>query len=102
MEGIIKVQVDAELEEIVPNFLKNRQKDILAIHSALKREDYEAIRILGHSMKGSGASYGFDVISDLGKALEGAAISRDRNTIAETTENLALYLERVEVEFVEE
>lgn len=102
MEGIIKVQVDAELEEIVPNFLKNRQKDILAIHAALKREDYEAIRILGHSMKGSGASYGFDVISDLGKAFEGAAISRDRNTIAETVENLALYLKRVEVEFVDE
>ena len=71
--GKIMVHVDPELADLIPGYLANRQKDIVAIYDAIEKRDLETIRILGHSMKGSGGGYGFDAITDIGAALEKAA-----------------------------
>ena len=71
--GKIMVHVDPELADLIPGYLANRQKDIVAISGAIEKRDLETIRILGHSMKGSGGGYGFDAITDIGSALEKAA-----------------------------
>ncbi len=71
--GKIMVHVDPELADLIPGYLANRQKDIVAISGAIEKRDLETIRILGHSMKGSGGGYGFDAITDIGAALEKAA-----------------------------
>jgi HPt (histidine-containing phosphotransfer) domain-containing protein len=71
--GKIMVHVDPDLADLIPGYLANRQKDIVAISVAIEKKDLETIRILGHSMKGSGGGYGFDAITDIGAALEKAA-----------------------------
>ncbi|MEW9669009.1 hypothetical protein [Ammoniphilus sp. 3BR4] len=54
-------------------FLENREKDIAILKEAMKNEDFELIRSIGHSMKGFGSGYGFDLISLIGKDFEQAA-----------------------------
>jgi hypothetical protein len=48
---------------------------------ALEKQDFETIRILGHTMKGTGGGYGFDTISEMGRALEEAAKTQDTQAI---------------------
>ena len=91
------VQVDPEIEEIVPIFLQNRLNDIDSIVIALRQGDFETIRILGHGMRGAGGGYGFDGITDIGQFLEQAAKEQNSEMVRKQVECLADYLERVEV-----
>ena len=50
----ITVVVDPEIKDIIPIFLENRHGDVGTVLDALDRSDYETIRILGHSLQGTG------------------------------------------------
>lgn len=93
----ITVVVEEDLRELIPGYLENRRKDIVAIRQALAGNDYETIRSLGHKMKGSGGGYGFDAITKLGHDLEAAAKSERAEEIAGLNDALVSYLERLEV-----
>lgn len=95
----IVVRVDPDLEDLIPEFLENRHKDTESITQLLKDEDFENIRILGHSMKGSGGGYGFDRISEIGKSIEDAAKTKDWEIIKGCVGELSSYLNRVEVSY---
>jgi len=92
-----KVYVDAELEEIVPSFLQNRQKDIGTIREAISAKDFATIQRLGHIMKGAGGGYGFDRITELGASMEKAAKAQDLSQIENDLESLVRYLNGVEI-----
>ena len=96
-EGPIVVHVDPEIADLVPGFLENRRKDTNTIGEALTRGDFETVRILGHSMKGAGGSYGFDAITDIGRRLEQAALAKNANEIKSVTAELSAYLDDVAV-----
>ena len=93
----IEVHVGAQLREIIPGYLERQRGVIATIAQALPAEDYESIRMLGHRMKGSGAGYGFQRITDIGAALEEAAVKEDARTIGEQSRILEEFLSRVEV-----
>ncbi|MGN7610843.1 Hpt domain-containing protein [Magnetococcales bacterium HHB-1] len=93
---------DPELEDIVPGYLDNRHKEIPVLRDALAQEDFDALRIFGHRMKGTGAGYGFDLISDIGREMEIAARASNGARIAEEIERLVDYLARVEVIYADE
>lgn len=97
--GPIIVKVDSDLEDIIPGFLQNRQSDIEAILDALDKGDYETIRILGHNMKGAGGGYGFEVITDIGSAIEQAAKMNDAAEIKRALHELSMYLKQIEIVF---
>jgi len=97
MEKIV-VRVDEDLLELVPGYLENQRRAVIKMDQALQDGDYEPIRVLGHGMKGAGAGYGFDAISDIGRRLEAAATARDNGEIAVLIKELAEYLARVEVD----
>lgn len=96
-EEKIIVHVDPDIADLIPGFLENRHKDIKTMGEAVTKGDFEAIRILGHSMKGAGGSYGFDTITDIGKSLEQAAIAKDSGVIKKSVQELSAYLDRIEV-----
>jgi len=91
------VIVDEDLRDLIPGYLENRLKDIAAIQTFLAQGDYEAIRSIGHKMKGSGGGYGFDEITNIGRTIEEAAKIGHREEIHKQTEALKIYLERVEI-----
>ncbi len=95
----IIVQIDAEFEELIPKFLDNRHKDVALMVAALDHGDYERIRLLGHSMKGTGAGFGFEAIGEIGAQIEQAAKDGDAEQIRRSVNVLSAYLERVEVVF---
>ncbi len=95
----ITVHVDASLKDLAVNYLANRRRDIGVITEALKRGDYEPIRAIGHNIKGTGAGYGFDFISEIGDGLEQAAPQGDAAAISKLTTELADYLRRLDVVF---
>ena len=93
----IIVQVDTDLKELVPGFLRNRQKDVKSLLAAVERNDYETIEALGHTMKGDGGGYGFHAITDIGGSLEKAAANKNLQEIRKWARQLSVYLECVEV-----
>ncbi|MEO5341006.1 MAG: Hpt domain-containing protein [Magnetococcus sp. MYC-9] len=98
----IVVCVDADLAEIVPAYLANRRQDGVRLAELLARQEFNAMRVLGHRMKGSGMGYGFKVISELGARLEKAAQAGSRSESAACIADLDDYLTRLEVSYTQE
>ena len=93
----IRIVVDSDLEDLIPGYLANRRRDVDALHRALRAGDFETVRTLAHSMKGTGGGYGFDHITELGAALEQAAGARAVSEIGRQIVALEEYLARVEI-----
>ena len=100
MNTAIKVIIDADFEDIIPGFLENRKQDIKAIQALIPAKDYNAIRKIGHRMKGAGSSYGLDFVSFVGKDIEAAAKAGSSPDILLQLKMLADFLNRVQIQFV--
>jgi HPt (histidine-containing phosphotransfer) domain-containing protein len=96
----IYIEIESELEPIVPEFIENRKKDCILISTLLETSSFGEIRTLGHRMKGAGGSYGFDDISELGETIEDAALTGDTGAICNAIQQLSVYLERVVAVYV--
>jgi HPt (histidine-containing phosphotransfer) domain-containing protein len=97
----IVVQVDAELEVLIPRFLANRRRDLEAIERNLAARDFGRMEQTGHDLKGVGGGYGFDRISELGAAIEDAALRRDAHALAALAAEYRTFLANVEVVYVQ-
>ena len=95
--GRIIVHVDPDLADLIPGYLANRKMDIAAIREAVDKNDLDAVRILGHSMKGSGGGYGFQTITDIGMVLEKTAQEGLSDRIRVQIERLEEYLRQIEI-----
>ena len=93
----IIVKIDPELTELIPDFLKNRGTDIQIMNKALKTEDYEIIERTGHGMKGAGAGFGFESITEIGEFIEKAAQDKDSALVQEGIDKLSHYMQHIEV-----
>lgn len=93
------VQVDRDLEELIPGYIQNRQKDIERLQMAIEQHDYESIRFIGHGMKGSGSGYGFDQITEIGRLLELSGKEENREQAAVYKKQLAEYLEGIVIQY---
>jgi HPt (histidine-containing phosphotransfer) domain-containing protein len=96
----ILVTVESDLQDLIPDYLENRVKDLSAIEDCLGKGDYDAIRRMAHRMKGSGGGYGFDGITAIGAAMEQAAVANDSGEIKRQAQALKDYLDRVEITYV--
>lgn len=90
------VAVDPQLKEIVPWYLETRRQDLPEIFAALSSADFARLRIFGHNLRGTGTSYGFPRITDIGGGLEAAAKKADLDACRKLVEELAGYLGKVE------
>lgn len=93
----VRVSIDPDLRDLIPGFLQNRRHDIQTLQNAAAVGDLETIRTLGHRMRGDGGGYGFSRISEIGCALEKAALEKNTRDIMVHVQELATYLGRVEV-----
>ncbi|MCX7966210.1 MAG: Hpt domain-containing protein [Syntrophorhabdaceae bacterium] len=96
----IIVNIISDLKELIPGYINNRYEDIKKIMTALEHGDYETVRILGHSMKGSGGGYGFDAITEIGRGIEQAAKEKDGEAIKNKIVELQDYLKRIEIVYI--
>ncbi len=91
------IRANPRFADLIPGFLQNRKQDVLVMGEALQRGDFQTVARLAHDMKGVGASYGFETISDIGVALEQTAGASDVGTSRMWVAELSRYLEGVEV-----
>lgn len=93
----LQVQVDEDILDLVPEFLARRREDLRELEGILERRDIAAGKSLGHNLAGSGAGYGFQVISRLGREIETNS-GADWTRVREAVDRLAEYLEQVRYE----
>jgi len=91
------ITIDKDLEDLIPGYIENRRMDIASIEAALRKNDFETIRVLGHSMKGSGGGYGFDKITEIGKRIEEAAKAMETGEINRQIAALSEYLSNINI-----
>jgi signal transduction histidine kinase/CheY-like chemotaxis protein len=94
----IQVSVESWLKPVVGGYLEKRRGDVRKLRDALDGGDFGVIRTLGHQMSGTGGSYGFEPISEIGSALEESALASDSTRIQECIDKLEQYLGAVRVE----
>jgi len=87
-----------KLAALIPPFLKNRRLDVITMLDALGRGEFEIVERLGHAMRGVGASFGFQGITDIGKALEFGAGRADMEASRKSVNDLSAYLDGVDPE----
>ena len=97
MTDRISVVIDPDIADLVPGFLDNRRRDVERLRALLASGALADVRLIGHSMKGAGGGYGFDEITEIGAAIERAALAAETATIEAGIERLADYLARVDV-----
>ena len=97
MSDIHTVKVAKDLEDLIPVFMKNRQKELETLRAAVGAADYEQLRQLGHRMKGVGNSYGFAHVSVLGKRIEDAAKASDQGALNACVDDYADHLSKVTI-----
>ncbi len=86
------LHLDKAILPLIPEYIKNRKKDILKIRDALEQREYDEIEDLGHKMKGSGKCYGFEKISMLGHRIELSAKQKNTIEIVRSTDEMQHYL----------
>ncbi len=74
-------------------YLNRRIDEIKELKEYLKTSDFESTIMIGHRLKGNGATFGFPLISKIGISLEEAARSKDISKIQESIENLSMSIE---------
>ena len=95
-----QIEIEEDLRDLVPNFLEHKRADLGTIRTAINQKDYATISQIGHKMKGEGGSFGFDGVTALGSVLEQAALNKDLVSANHTLDELAQYLDSIEVVYV--
>jgi HPt (histidine-containing phosphotransfer) domain-containing protein len=96
----IRVEISKDLEVLIPRYLERRHTEVAAFRAQLAAGDFEALRIGGHSLKGSGGGYGFPLLTTLGATIETAAKAKDAAAIEAALAEYANYIQRIEVVYV--
>ena len=83
------------LAEQTPAYLENCRLNVIAMLAALDCGDFQAVTILGHNLRGSGGSFGFQMITDIGAGLEESADLSDSLVSRRWVGELSSYLDHL-------
>ena len=86
----------AEIEALIfsqaPAYLKNRKNELEQAKQNLSTENFKALEMMGHKIKGNAATYGFPELGVLGGALEEASRNKDRVRAASLILNIESFI----------
>ena len=83
------------IEELAPGYLAARAQEVSQMMELLAASDFERLRVLSHSLKGSGSSFGFPELTRFGAALEQHAQQANRVSFGDELSRLRDYLEQL-------
>ena len=84
----IEAEIEKELEKLKRPYLESVHQRRQRMQQAVEKGDFETVQRLAHNLKGSGSSYGFDDVSELGAELEKAATERKADQVRTLLERL--------------
>ncbi|MDP1859922.1 MAG: response regulator, partial [Gemmatimonadaceae bacterium] len=91
----IAILTSPKLAARIPAFLQDRRHDVETMLDALSRGEFATVQRLGHNMKGAGAGFGFQAITDIGAGLEQEAGDADTDASRRWVGELSMYLDGV-------
>jgi len=86
------VQIDPELQDLRPLFLRTVRDFQAQLADAITTQDFGTMQRCGHSLKGLGSTYAVDEISQSGKIIESAAKGRQASVVIEAVNHLAVFM----------
>ncbi len=96
-ENKIFITPDPDLAEEAEWYQGQLGTHLTNAKEAVESKDFESLQTIGHRMKGSAESFGFDEAGVIGKTIESAAKMNDSDEIADALEKLEDYLDRIEI-----
>lgn len=81
------------LEEYVPNFITDREQELILLKQALDSGDFESLRKKAHDWKGFSRPFGFLHLEKIGIQLEIAAKSSSQSECASLLDETEKYLQ---------
>ncbi|MCO6436225.1 MAG: Hpt domain-containing protein [Phycisphaerae bacterium] len=70
------VREDPSFADLVDLFLSSLPERIMTMEQALRTEDFDALRIAAHQLKGCGAGYGYPALTQQAADLERQALDQ--------------------------
>jgi CheY-like chemotaxis protein len=93
----IAVDVPEALAELAAEYLDARRTEADDLQLLVAADDFERLRVVAHNIAGSGSSYGFARLTEIGRELEEAARAHDRVTAEREVAALRDYVARVRI-----
>jgi HPt (histidine-containing phosphotransfer) domain-containing protein len=94
------VEVDAELADLIPQYLSNRWSDLAFARQLLANGDFYLLSRMAHRIRGSAASYGFARLGEIAYALEAAAEQQNAAAMDAELEAYDAFLRSVRIDYV--
>lgn len=96
----VTVEIDADLQDLIPQFIENRKKDIESLVELVEKKDLTAIAQLSHKIKGAAAGYGFTELSDLAAQMEVAAKSNNATPLPDLVRRMKVHFLNIDIRYV--
>ncbi|RXH58937.1 ATP-binding protein [Granulicella sibirica] len=87
--------VEQSISALAPRYLRNVEKELKALRLAEAAEDYTTIQRIGHNLHGTGKSFGFPYITEVGTTIELAARDHAIEQIRTAIADFGSYLEQL-------
>lgn len=94
------VEVDKELEDVFPVYLRNREEDLMNLEISLERKDFDVLKQIGHKVAGNAAGYGLTDLGSFAKDLESQAKERKLQECTELVTKMKSYIKELQLKFV--
>lgn len=96
----VKVEIDADLQDLVPQFVENRKKDLDSFDLLIQNNDLVALGQLAHKVKGAAAGYGFLQLSQLAADMEKAVKDSDQKVLPEILKKMRDHFLNIDIHYV--
>jgi HPt (histidine-containing phosphotransfer) domain-containing protein len=93
------VEVDADLVDLVPQYVSNRWSDLEFSRQLLTDSEFHLLSHMAHRIRGSAASYGFGRLGEIAYRLEAAADLKDAAAVAAELDAYGAFLGAVRIEY---
>lgn len=88
--------LDVDAASLLPVFIKTRRRELASLSTLLEAGDFRPIMRIGHNLKGTGTSYGFPQLSDLGARLETSARQQEHDPTSALIAEFVTLMARIE------
>lgn len=94
------VEIESMLEELIPNYLNNRNKEVEEMKSLYGKGDLNSLGKLAHKIAGNSGSYGFHEMGSYAKEIENLCTSGSQAGVSDLITNIESYLANIEIKYV--
>ena len=95
MPDFSDVDIENSVAELLPFFIESTQQDLHQINISFQENNFEEIRRIGHSLKGSSGAYGQDHIGKIGESIELAVDQDEKGLILQYIQDLENALHKI-------